>query len=790
MDRLIVWIAAAFACGIGLARATALSAYGWLAIGLGALAASAAGYRSGRTPLALLLASIASAGAVLYLSDTALPPRHPLAAAVDQVVTLTGVVAYPPLRRGERLRLIVQAERLSAGAGTGVRAGGRVLVYARGMGRVRYADRIRVRGLLRRPSLPGNPGEFSPRTHLAAQGIHAVLYAGRGTDLHVVGRGRANPVLAAAYGLRHRMAAFFAAALPGQRGALLDSLLLGDDGAIPPPLRDAFARAGLLHVLVVSGAQVGLVAAGALWAGRALRMPPVVLYTMAATVVVFFAVMTGWVPSVARAALMSLVGLAAAASGRLRDPVAALATAALLLLVASPLLLVDVGFQLSFTATWALLYMAPAVQARLTPLPRALRSLVAMTVGAQTAVMPLLAYHFMQVSVTGYLANLAVVPLVALLVPAGFLVAAAGVLLPPLASVAAVLLGPLLDAVAGLARMFAGMPLAAISVPSLSLPDLVIAAAILVAAVEWLRGRLRPRAPHLAAAGLALVALLLWAQLAAALAPGRLTLTMLDVGQGDALLIRGPSGRTLLVDGGGEVEGHPTGYDVGARRVVPALRRQGVRRVDVVMLSHPHEDHVGGLVAVLQNFSVGLVLDVGLPHPAPSYVRFLRLVELHRVPYRLARRGMRLDLGDGVILSILHPQEPLLRGTSSDANLNSIVARMTYGSVALLLAGDAEAATEAQLLDLGDDMQSLILKVGHHGSRTGTTPAFLDAVRPAAALISVGEMNPFGHPHAEVIRRLEDAGTAVYRTDRHGAVTVTTDGARVSIHTVRDAGDH
>jgi competence protein ComEC len=702
-------------------------------------------------------------------------------------VTLIGTVAYPPLRRGDRIRLIVRAERLVT-ADEQRRPGGRVLVYARGGPQLRYGDRVRIRGYLRRPGLPGNPGEFSQHDHLAAQGIQAVLFAGRGGAVRVVGRGRVNPVFAAAYGLRGRMAAFFASVLPGERGALLDSLLLGDDGAIPPSLRDAFARAGLLHVLVVSGAQVGLVASGALWVARALRIPPVVQASGAAAAVLFFAFMTGWVPSVARAALMALVGLAASATGRLRDPFAALAAAALILLASSPLLLADVGFQLSFAATWALLYVAPAIHARLGRLPPALRSLVSMTVGAQTAVMPLLAFHFMQVSVTGYLANIAVVPLVGLIVPAGFLVAVTGLLLPPAGAAGVVLLGPALDAIAMLSRFFARMPLAVVQVPALSAAGLVGSAAALIGAVAWLHGSLALRRRHLLGAGIVLVALLLWGRIADARAPARVSLTMIDVGQGDALLVRGPSGQTLLVDGGGAIEGRPTGYDVGVRRLVPALRRLGVRRVDVVMLSHPHEDHVGGLVAVLQNFSVGLVLDAGLPHPAPSYVEFLRLVGVRGIAYRLARRGMQVDLGDGLALSVLHPQEPLLRGTSSDANLNSIVARLTFGSVAVLLTGDAEGATEAQLLDLGDDVRSLILKVAHHGSRTSTTPAFLDAVRPAIALVSVGAMNPFGHPDAEVIERLEDAGAAVYRTDVHGAVTVTTDGARVSIRTVHDAG--
>lgn len=234
-----------------------------------------------------------------------------------------------------------------------------------------------------------------------------------------------------------------------------------------------------------------------------------------------------------------------------------------------------------------------------------------------------------------------------------------------------------------------------------------------------------------------------------------------------------------------EGHSHPTGYDVGEQRVVPALRRMRVRRIDLIMLTHPHEDHVGGLVAVLKNFSVGLVLDSGLAHASPSYARFRELIDTRGIPYILARRGMQLDLGDGMHVVVLLPQEPLIIGSGSDPNLNSIVARLTYGQVAALFTGDMEALNESQLLDLGDDVRSAVLKVAHHGSDTGTTEAFVDAVRPVVAVISVGTLNPFGHPDPDTVAVLEERGAAVYRTDEHGAVIIETDGRRVRVRTIR-----
>ncbi len=784
MFRPIVCVAIAFAVGIALGGWSSLSAWAWLALsGLCAVAAvsSLAMRRSAAVPM--LLGTL-TAGAMWCTLHADPPAAEVLTTLVGQDVTVTGTVVRPPQISEDRTRAVISIERVTAG-GRGSSAYGLVAVSLPGSNSIGYGDRVVLSGRLVRPPPAGNPGEFSYRDYLAARGITAVLYPRRGKLLRVVGKGQVNPLLAAADAVRRRMTAFFQTAMPGRRGALMASLLLGDDGAIGPQAKDDFARSGLLHVLVVSGAQVGLVLGSVLWLGRALRAPPGLSAAVAGATTIFFALMAGWVPSVARAAVMALAGLAAPVLRRNRDAYAALALAALALLLAQPLLLFDAGFQLSFAATWALVYIAPALAAPLSALPSSARSLIAMTASAQIAVAPLLAYHFLQVSLAGFIANLIVIPLVALLVPAGFIVALVGAVLPLLAAPAAVFLGPPADAVWWVAALFAHAPLAAIPVAPPSLPEMLIFYGLIVAAVEWRQGRLRVSKVSALAAAAAVAAFALWANVLAAASPAHLAVTFLDVGQGDAIVVQAPSGRAVVIDGGGEVEGHLTGYDVGARRVVPALRRLHLRSIDIVILTHPHEDHVGGLVAVLQTFAVGLVLDGGIAHPAPSYERFLRLIDARHVPYRLARRGQRLDLGGGVAAAILNPPEPPVTGSGSDVNMNSVVARFVYGTVGLLLTGDIEAMTEERLMHDGDNLHSMVLKVAHHGSMTSSTPAFLAAVAPRVAVISVGAVNPFGHPHRVTLDALQAVGAEVYRTDLDGAVTVTSDGARLWVQAVR-----
>lgn len=268
--------------------------------------------------------------------------------------------------------------------------------------------------------------------------------------------------------------------------------------------------------------------------------------------------------------------------------------------------------------------------------------------------------------------------------------------------------------------------------------------------------------------------------------------TAIDVGQGDSTLIQTPSGRTLLIDGGGSSdETSADATDVGTRVVVPFLRYLGLSRLDVLVLTHPHGDHVGGLAAVLRGVEIGTLLDgTRLPYPSPAYAQFLALVRQKRIPYARAVRGMALDMGDGVLLRVLNPPPDSPFGAQAayginadDATINNYSAAflLTYGRTRFVLTGDAETQAEAVMLDAhtGGDLSCDVLKAGHHGAKNATGDDWLDRLQPRLSVISCGRHNRFGHPAPATLARLASHNVQVYRTDHHGAVSFVSDGTTV-----------
>jgi len=285
--------------------------------------------------------------------------------------------------------------------------------------------------------------------------------------------------------------------------------------------------------------------------------------------------------------------------------------------------------------------------------------------------------------------------------------------------------------------------------------------------------RLIDRLPtKLLIAGLAVAAILVWVAVAS-LPDGKLHVTFFDVGEGDAIFIETPRGQQILVDGGP----NPTTLISAFGHKMPFWDRS----IDLVILTHADEDHITGLIPVLERYHVGQVLDSGYEYHHPMYQRWQELIEEKAIPNRLARAGMRIATGDGVELVVLHPGPELMKYTNADSNNNSIVSRLVMGQVSFLLPGDIEEEAENMLVASGQELTSTVLKVPHHGGNTSSSAAFLSAVNPKLVVISVGADNRFGHPSPQVLGRLEDlvGEERILRTDERGTIEVVTDGERV-----------
>jgi competence protein ComEC len=624
---------------------------------------------------------------------------------------------------------------------------------------------------------------------------------GSAYEVEVIGH-RSSPVGDLFSGVRRWLLDGLVRTMPEPEASLGAGILLGVRAGIDPAIRDAFAVAGLSHVVAISGWNVALVVALIATATQRLRerMGPVVPAVVALAAVSGYVILVGASPAVVRAALMAAALMAGRLGGSPAHAGSALMAAVVAMLVLTPAALWDIGFQLSALATAGLIAFAAPIEGRLAAWPAWIRTPVALTLAAQLATLPVLLAAFGQVSLVAPLANVLVVPLIPI-VMAGAAAASvvgglAGAAPPPIVGELATWLAggaawlPLHGLTAA-GSAAAAIPLAAIPLgggplltaawyPCLALaamrvgrrddqvePDTLEAAAF-ATAVTWLA---RPRR-----AAIGLVAAVALAT-AVGGTDGRLHLTVLDIGQGDAILIEAPNGRTALIDAGPDP-------DLTLRRIGQALPFHE-RRFDVVILTHPHQDHLGGLEEVVRRYEVGVFVDGGRPAETAPHRRVLEAVA--REPgARLveAEAGGRIPLGGGAVLEVLYPTPadvaaPLPEG---DVNNASVVVLLRYGAFEALLTGDAEAPVEELLAARGELEAVDVLKVGHHGSESSTTPAFLAATHPAVAVISLAADNEYGHPHRSTLEHLEAVpGLRLYRTDRDGSVEITTDGRTFAV---------
>ena len=635
-----------------------------------------------------------------------------------------------------------------------------IRVWAAGSGpppSIEAGQPVTGRGVLRTV----DPAESGFDAYLAGRGAVA-----RASVSELAARGPpSSPWLRLAASARQALRRGARAALPDREAALLLGLSIGDTSAMDAEVEEDFRASGLAHLVAVSGANVAMFLAPVLAVGVMLRMRLRTRVVLGLGAVAFFALLTRWEPSVLRASAMASVALAGVWAGRPRSTGALLGASIIILLVADPGLADSVGFQLSVAATVGLALMAGPMAHRLGFLPRPVALAAAATVAAQFGVTPLLLLHFGVVPTVTLLTNLLAFPAVAVALFGGL--AASGVALawPALGqSLGGPAAAPLAYLI-GLADLMARAPLPSVTGEG---PMAAVAAALVALLVGWrLRMGRRGGGARVAAATVVLAAVA-WPAPGLGGATG-ITVTFLDVGQGDAAVVRGPDGGTILIDAGPEPD-----------QVATDLAALGVRRIDLAVASHGHADHVEGFPAVLARHPVGLLLEPGCPVDSPSYRRFLDAIRDEEVPVRHPRGGSAMRVG-ALVVQILGPD-----GCAPDSpNDDSLVLRILLGGVPIVLfPGDAEVPAQRDLMEDEDPITAVVLKVPHHGGDT-SDPGFLRAVDATVAVVSTGP-NDYGHPHPVVLAALRADGMAVYRTDRSGDVTVRFDPDGIVVQSGRD----
>ncbi len=719
-------------------------------------------------------------------------PRADARGAADPVL-VAGVLAADAHEADGSVGLVVDVEAIADRASQ-YPVAGRVQLYVAGTlagpaSREWTSGRkVRVRAALRRPRVSQNPGGPSVRWQ-ALRRPHVLTGSVKSAALVEVERGAIWHEAAAALRRRVReVAARYIAPHDAQAAAVVTAILIGDRAGLAPGVERRLQVAGTYHVIAISGGNVALLTALAFVLLRALFQSRRLVAALTLVTVVAYGWIVGGDPSVLRAVTAACLVLVVHAAGLVPSPVHLVATVALFLVAVHPLLVIDVGAWLSFGATLGIVVGAgrlvrwSGAGTRVAARPWLTRfvvvpgaTLLAATICAELSLLPVQANVFSRVGIAGLALNFIAIPAMACVQIAGLAAVAGAPVSEAIATGAGWAAYFSATVLLESARLVDHLPWLSLSVPDTPLAWTGTYYACLVAAVVPGLARSRRR---VAAAGVAVSALaIVTAPTLERAAPpgGTLRVTLVDVGQGDAVLVQFPDRHALLVDAGGSAGS----FDVGRRVVTPAVRALGVRRLDWLLITHPDLDHAGGGVSVVEDLLPREVWEgIAVPTSAPR-ASLREAAERAAAVWRTVRAGHRVEAG-GATLEVLHPPEPdwERRDVRND---DSVVLRLRYGDAEFLLTGDAGVEFESSWRLSEGFGPFRVLKAGHHGSRSSSAEGFVEAYRPDLALVSAGQGNFFGHPHPDVVDRFGRAHAAVFRTDLDGAIIVETDGVSVRV---------
>ncbi len=624
-------------------------------------------------------------------------------------------------------------------------------------------------GDLQPPPRPRNPNQFDYAAFLSRRDIHCQIFVTEITGFQTFAK------QSFWLGQQVRMRRALGHLFSNDNTGLARAIILGDRSDLDPDLRTAFSRAGLAHLMAVSGMHVGFILLPVWFILPWFRRSAALRYAglaLGASLLLFYAGITGFSVSVSRASLMAFFMMLARLFHKPGTSMNILGAAAFILLLNDPLMLFDVGFQLSFLAVIIILTTLPGTRYLLPPKHRyrktgALFQFVMVSVLVQGGLYPLLIHYFQEFSIAGPVSNTLAVPFVQFMFLWSFFSLGVSMFHPS----SSVLLNTPGDLIlSGLTTYVTWIGAHPASWIEQTLPGPWIFG-VWFFGIAFLAGIRIPSVRFKMAIGLLLCLILLQTnRITGQFRTPELQVTFFDVGQGDAVLLQTPGGFHYLYDTGV----WSPGFDSAERTILPELKAMGIRRLDGVVLSHPHADHIGGIVSLMHHIPVDTIYQSPASYDSRLYDRYMSLAREMNIPVRLMKIGDMITTDPSMPMLVLAPSSEI---RPSDPNNQSVVVMAVYGQTRLLLTGDAEKEAEDFMVErFGPFLKSDLLKVGHHASRTSSTLPFVQVVGAPKAVASLGLSNRYQHPHSEATGRLQNAGTSIRFTSLEGAIIYRSDG--------------
>ncbi len=688
-----------------------------------------------------------------------------------QKSAVTGRVFDEPEPDGEKVRFTLEVHEIDTGQQ--VRKMDKTLIRATvytdsDIAGLRYGARVRLYGEIKLPQGRRNLGGFDTKKYLAAKGISATMGVSLGSLTILPGK-ETSWLKQAGYQLRKAILHALHQCLPEKEASVSAGMLIGYTNDMPEEMEEDFRRAGISHVLAVSGANIVFLLLPLLWLLQHMGLNQRWSSAIAFPIMLLYVFSTGLEASIVRAAIMAGVALTGRLLWRKADIYCSLAASAIIILIKNTFLLFDIGFILSYGATLSLAVFGKPIMDRLpVHMPKGVKETLAGTMAAQLGVFPVIVYSFNTLSPVSILSNLLIVPMTGLITVLGAVTALLGNLFLPAGQLTGGIARLVIDAMLFITESISNLSWAELSIATPGLFIIILYYLVLL----YVRAGY-PRLPKdigrsVLAGIMALCGILL---IFMCIPDHSLKIYFADVGQGDCALIRTPEHTNIMIDGGGSINDEKGSY-TGENIVVPLLYDLNMTEIDIMIATHGHADHIGGLRTVLEKIKVKrLVVADG---PDPGMAELVEYAQSKGIPVDRVKEGALILQENGLILKALYPLEEtwlMPQSAATSANEFSLVTRLDYGGFNALFTGDIGMETEKRIIKDGALLECDLLKVAHHGSKYSSDESFLSFADPKLAVISVGRNN-YGHPGAEALSRLENQGATVYPTLERAGILV------------------